>query len=158
MVETDIDDDKRTGVIILKPNHSWTWRANVFFLSILFGVSFSIAVGFLSIGAWVVLPFSALEMLVVAICIHYCAKQCSRQEVITVSDFEVRIERGIRHPSEQETFQCMWAKFFIGQPGHPWDPVRVSIRSHGMESEIGSFLNHQDKENLLGQLKRIVPA
>ncbi len=158
MIVTDIDDYTRTGIIILRPNHSWSWRANVLLLSTLMGVSFTIAFSFLLAGAWVILPFSILEMAVVAICIHYCVKQCARQEVITVSDYEVRIERGIRRPSEQETFQRMWAKFFVTTPKHPWDPVTLSIRSHGNESEIGSFLNRRDKNNLVHQIKRLVPA
>jgi len=158
MVVAEIDDNSRTGVIILRPNNSWSWRANVLFMSVLMGVSMSIAFGFLMAGAWVVLPFSVLEMSVVAYCIYYCAKQCARQEVIIVSDYEVRIERGIRAPAEQETFQRMWAKFFVESPRHPWDPVSLFIRSHGQESEIGSFLSRRDKHNLVSMLKRVVPA
>lgn len=158
MVVFDIDDDSRTGVIILRPNHSWSWRANLIFLSILMGVSFSIAVGFLLAGAWVILPFSLLEMTFLALCIHYCVKQCARQEVITVSDYEVVIERGIKSASEQLSFQRVWAKFFVESPRHPWDPVALFIRSHGEEFEIGSFLNNSDKQNLVGLLKRVVPA
>lgn len=157
MVVTDIDESRRTGVIILRPNHSWSWKANVLFLSVLMGVSMSIAVGFLLAGAWVVLPFTIIEMTVVALCIHYCVKQCSRQEVITVSDYEVRIERGINGPTELETYQRLWAQFFVHQPRHPWDPPTLGIRSHGVASEIGSFLNRRDKHDLLVQLKRVVP-
>ena len=70
MVVAEIDDNSRTGIIILRPNNSWSWRANVLFLSVLMGVSMSIAFGFLLAGAWVVLPFSLLEMAVVAYCIY----------------------------------------------------------------------------------------
>jgi uncharacterized membrane protein len=158
MVVTEIDEASRTGIIILRPNHSWSWKANVLFLSILMGVSLSIATGFLMAGAWVIMPFSILEMTVVALCIHYCVRQCARQEVIIISDSEVKIERGINRPSQQESFQRMWAKFFVRSPNHPWDPVKLSIRSHGIESEIGSFLSRRDKHNLISQLKRVVPA
>lgn len=158
MVVTNIDDNSRTGTIILQPNHSWSWRANVLFLSILIGVSFSIAIGFLLAGAWVILPFSILEMTMVALSIRYCVRQCARQEVITISDYEVKIEHGIRNPSKQQTFQRMWAKFFVVKPRHPWDPVTLSIRSHGQELEIGSFLSRGDKDNLVAQLRRVTPA
>ncbi len=158
MILADIDDQNRTGVIILRPNHSWSWRANVLFLSVLMGVSLSIAFGFLMAGAWVILPFSVLEMAVVALCIHYCVKQCSRQEVITISDHEVRIESGIRVATNAETYQRMWAKFFVQKPKHPWDPASLVIRSHGRELEIGSFLNRRDKHDLVKMLKRVVPA
>ena len=57
MVFTDIDDDSRTGIIVLRPNHSWSWRANLWFLTVFFCLSLTIAVSFLLAGAWVVLPF-----------------------------------------------------------------------------------------------------
>ena len=141
MVLTDIDDSTRTGIIILRPNSSWSWRANVLFLSIFMGVSLSIAFGFLLAGAWVVMPYSLLEIAVITYCIHYCVRQCSRQEVITISDHEVRIESGIQTPSRQQTFQRMWAKFFVQRPRRPWETLTLSIRSHGMEIEFGCFLS-----------------
>ena len=155
MVIADIDDKRRTGIIILRPDNSWSWRANLVFLSVLMLVSLAIALGFLMAGAWVVLPFSVLELSVVAGCVYYCAKQRSRQEVIRISDFEVRVERGIRKPATQESFRRLWSKFFVQTPRHPWDPVGLVIRSHGRESEIGSFLGRTDKRKLVAMLKQV---
>jgi len=158
MVLTNIDDKSGTGIIILRPNHSWSWHANVLFLSVFMGISLSIALGFLFAGAWVVVPYSVLEITVVALCLHYCVRQCSRQEVITISDYQVTIEKGIRRPLSQLTFHRMWAKFFVQQPSRPWGSLTLSIRSHGQETEIGSFLNRHDKDSLLNALKRVVPS
>jgi uncharacterized membrane protein len=158
MILTDIDDSNKTGVIVLRPNNSWSWRANVLFLSVLMGVSISIATGFLIAGAWLVMPFTLLELTVVTLCLHYCVRQCARQEVIIVSDHKVLIESGIRRPTNRQIFHRMWAKFFVQKPKHPWDPLTLSIRSHGKELEIGSFLNRRDKQDLINELKRVVPA
>ncbi len=158
MVVTNINETSRTGTIILRPNHSWSWRANVLFLSILMCVSMTIAFGFLFVGAWVILPFSILEMTVVALCIRYCVKQCRRQEVITISDYEVKIEQGITGPSHVQTFMKLWATWLVQKPRHPWDPVSLVIRSHGQELEVGSFLNQRDKSNLVSQLKKVTSA
>ena len=158
MVVTDINETSRTGTIILRPNHSWSWRANVLFLSVLMGLSMTIALGFLLAGAWVILPFSILEMTAVALCIHYCVKQCKRQEVITISDYEVKIEQGIEGPSNVRTFIRVWATWHVQKPRHPWDPASLVIRSHGQEMEIGSFLNRRDKTDLVSQLKKVTPA
>ncbi len=157
MILTDIDDSTNTGVIVLRPNNSWSWRANVLFLSVFMAVSLTIATGFLIAGAWVILPFSLLEITVVGACIHYCVRQCSRQEVITVTDHEVTIEAGVSKPDNQKTFQRAWAKFFVHKPRRPWENPTLSIRSHGQTTEIGSFLNRRDKEDLVSQLRRIVP-
>ncbi|MFT6316904.1 MAG: putative membrane protein, partial [Candidatus Azotimanducaceae bacterium] len=37
-------------------------------------------------------------------------------------------------------------------------PDIVSIRSHGKEMEIGSFLNKPDKSQLIAHLRRVVYA
>jgi uncharacterized membrane protein len=158
MIEADIDDRSHTGRIILKPNASWTWRANLWLLYTLMALSFSIGTAFLLVGAWVILPYSAVEMSVLALCIYYCVRQCNRQEVITVSEHEVQIERGIRRPVERWQYHRTWARFLVKAPAHPWRPTVVTIRSHGKELEIGSFLNDPDKTALISQLKRVVPA
>lgn len=157
MVLTDIDDTTNTGVIVLRPNHSWSWRANVLFLSVFMGVSLAIGMGFLLAGAWVIMPYSLLEITVVGLCIHYCVKQCSRQEVITVTDHEVTIESGVKKPAKSQRFNRMWSKFFVQKPSRPWDSMILGIRSHGIETEIGSFLNRSDKDDLVSQLRRVVP-
>ena len=155
MIITDIDETHQTGTIVLRPNSSWSWHANLLFLSILMLVSLTIGFSFLIAGAWLVLPFSVLEMTFVVLCIHYCVRQCSRQEVIRISDHEVRIERGIREASQKETFQRIWAKFLVQPPKHPWDPAALFIQSHGRKAEIGSFLNRRDKYKLVSLLKQL---
>lgn len=158
MVDANIDEVAHTGTIILKPNASWSWRANLYLLYTLMGVSLSIGTAFLFAGAWVILPYSILEMVVLGLCIFYCVRQCNRQEVITISEHEVMIERGIYHPVQSWNYYRIWAQFMVKSPRHPWDPAVVSIRSHGAELEIGSFLSRRDKTQLIAQLKRVVTS
>ncbi len=158
MVIVEIDDESHTGQIILQPNYSWSWQFNLYLLYTLMGISLTIGIGFLLMGAWVILPYSILEMLFLLACMYYCVLQCSKLEVITVSQHEVRIEKGFRRPSERWDYKRLWAKFLVQPPKHPWDPAIVSIRSHGNELELGSFLNRRDKQELIAQLKRVVPA
>ena len=96
MVELDIDDTTQTGQIVLRPNASGTWRFNLYLLYTLMIVSGTVSVGFLIAGAWMILPFSIIEMGALAACMFYCNRQCHRQEVITVSDDLVSIEQGVR--------------------------------------------------------------
>ena len=120
------------------------------------GISLTIGIGFLIQGAWLVLPFSVLEMLFLAGCIYYCVLKCDRQEVITISEHEVLIESGRKRAEQTRQFNRSWSQFLISTPNHPWDPKIVRIRSHGKELEIGSFLNQKDKSELVGMLKRVV--
>lgn len=156
MVEATIDDSSHTGRIILKPNASWSWRANLYLLYTLMAISLTIGFGFLLMGAWLILPYSILEMTVLALCIYYCVLKCNRQEVITISEYEVEIQRGIYRPMESWNFHRVWSQFLVKAPRHRWDPAVVSIRSHGKELEIGSFLSRRDKSRLIEQLRRVV--
>ena len=120
------------------------------------GISVLINLWLLAIGIWVVLPYSILELSVLWLCIYYCVYRCNLQEVITISQFEVLIEKGYLKAVESHNYNRSWAQFTVRKEKHPWDPKVVSIRSHGEEMEIGSFLNKQDKEVLIRELKRVV--
>ncbi|MBD3649675.1 MAG: DUF2244 domain-containing protein [Pseudomonadales bacterium] len=156
MVSTNLDTKARTWRIVLRPNQSWGWHANLYILYTLIAVSTSIGLTFAVMGAWPVLPWSMLEMLVLALCLYHCAVQCNRQEVLTITEDKVILERGLRRPSESHVYHRVWSRFLIERPPHPWDPARVSIRSHGQQEEIGSFLSQRDKSALITELRDIV--
>lgn len=158
MIDAQIDDSSHTGQIILKPNASFTWQANLYLLYTLMAISLVVGVGFAIMGAWMILPYSVLELSILAVCIYLCVQKCNRQEVITVKEHEVLIEKGIRNPSETWSYHRLWAKFLVRPAKHPWDAQVVSIASHGKELELGSFLNRDDKIQLIALLKRVVPS
>lgn len=158
MVEARIDESAHTGQIVLRPNASWSWRANLYLLYTLTAVSVCFGVFFLFMGAWVILLYSLLELSVLGACLWYVVRQCNRQEVITITDHEVTVQRGIREPEESRNWHRVWAQFLIKPARHPWDPAVVSIRSHGEEYEIGSFLSKKDKAALISELRKIVSA
>lgn len=158
MVEAHIDESAHTGRIILRPNSSWSWKANLYLLYTLTAVSVSFGLFFLFMGAWVILPYSLLELSVLGFCLWYVVRQCNVQEVITISEHEVSVQRGIREPEESRNYHRVWAQFLIKPAKHPWDPAVVSIRSHGEEHEIGSFLSKKDKAALISELRKIVSA
>lgn len=156
MVVFDYDADARTGRIVLRPNRSWTWRANLLFLGVLAAVSLSIGTTFLLNGYWMILPFSLLELGALAFCLWYCVRMTHRQEVLTFSDDELTIEAGIDAPQTRRVFKRLFARFFVRRPRHPWYRTRIAVRSHGEEVTIGDFLNHDDKKDLVRALRRMV--
>lgn len=156
MVEAYINESDGNGRIILRPNASWTWHANVCLLGALAIISLSIGIGFLVMGAWVILPFSVLELVIVSACFYYCVRQCRMQQVINFSGDQVVIEYGIKAPTRVMSFSRTWAKFLVEAPAHPWWRRRVIIRSHEREQELGGFLSEKDREHLVGYLRKTV--
>ena len=43
-------------------------------------------------------------------------------------------------------------------PRHPWYPSRVALRYRDEEYEIGKYLNTEEKQTLITELKRMVAA
>ena len=156
MIESRTNEETHSTIVVLRPNNSLTWKLNLVLLLVVAGVSLSIALSFLIAGAWVILPFSLVELILLALCIHYVAKQCARQEVITISEYEVIVEMGIRKPTKKACFQRIWSKFFVRAGKRAQDPEKVVIRSHGDELELGEFLNKEDKADLIKILRRTV--
>ena len=77
------------------------------------------------------------------------------KEVITFDDDYVLVERGRDNVEESWKYHRPWTRVFVRKKarGHL---KQVFIRAHGKELELGSFLNKQDKEILIKDLKDVV--
>jgi uncharacterized membrane protein len=156
MVTVRFDETLGIGRIVLRPNRSWTWRANTYLLATLMLVSTLIAGGFALRGMWMVLPFSTLEMSVLLACLYYCVRRTHRQEVLTFSAQDLVVEQGHHRPERTVRFERFWTRVFVEHGPHPWYADRIALRSRGREVEIGSFLSAPDKEDLVKEIRRII--
>lgn len=156
MVETSFDRHDHTGRIVLRPNNSWTWRANVWLVYTLMAISATIAIGFMMQGLWMVLPFSVLEMAVLLACLYYCVRRTHLQEVLTFSPEELVLERGHDHPEHTYRFHRFFTRVFVEPPSHRWYTSRVAIHHRGDRVEIGEFLNASDKLDLVREIRLMI--
>ena len=147
---------KSVGQIVLQPNHSLSWRALKYFLAFMMILSFGIAIAFLFLGYWLVLPFTGLEMGVLSYCLWLCLRRGSLQEVITFSAEEVRLETGIDAPNQTETWERFFTQIHVTQAIHPWYRKTVALVHRGNSFEIGSFLTSPEKEELIKSLYDMV--
>ena len=155
MVESWITPALDEAHIVLRPNRSWTWQANLALFYTLAAVSLTIGVSFLAQGLWMILPFNVLELTVVFLCLRYLLRRTRQQEVITFTDDEVRIECGADAPERVTTFVRHWAQIQVTPP-RPSKRRRIAIRSRETEQDIGAFLNDDDQTLLVAELRRIV--
>lgn len=119
-------------------------------------VSFGIATACTLMGAWPVLPFAGLEMLVLGICLYLTARRGALCEVVSIHDDVIEIQRGRSAPVQVCSFQRAWARVVMWRPRSGWLPSRLTIRSHGREVEIGAELNEDEKESLARELRRVI--
>ena len=141
---------------MLRPNRSWTWRANVYFVATLMIVSLAVAIAFTWNGMWVILPFTVLELTVLAAALYYCVRRTHTTEVLTLSRHRLVLERGISRPSQRLDFDRYFSRFFVRAPRHPWYRKKIALRCRSEEHEVGSFLTDEEKDDLVQQLRRMI--
>lgn len=144
------------GRIILRPNNSLTWRAAKWFLAGLAGISFTIAAMFLWQGYWVILPFTAIEMSIIALCFRIIARRTRQQQIIAMSADELVFETGANQVERRYVWERFFTRILISQPPHPWHAVRIEVRHRNETIELGQFLAGDEKQELAKLLRSLV--
>lgn len=156
MISSEYQTDDNTGQVILKPNRSWTWRANLALLGTLATVSLSIAIAFAAQGAWMILPFTVIELTIVGWCMYYCVRRAYQQEVLLFSSDELIVEKGARRVEQRWRFERFFTRFAIQPPSYPGHQKRVWVSSKDAELEIGEFLRDDEKDELIRTLRNMI--
>ena len=144
--------------IIARPNNSLSVDDSVKLLAALAGIALVVALGFLHIGAWLVLPFAGLEIMAFAYAFHTVYLHADDFESITIENDRVVVEK--RNVKEVTTtvFQRYWAQVNVrdvamikGSNGK----CGLFISSHGNEVEFGrNFINDEQRSQLARDLRQ----
>lgn len=156
MVETTINEDNGSATIVLRPNNSASWQFNMSIVASLTFIAFCMSAYLALQGLWLVLPFAALTIIFLFSCLYIRLRANLRTEVISFDKNTVVVEKGCYQVEKSWKYHRLWTKIFVKEPVNRGHPKQIFIRSHGKELELGSFLNKQDKEILIKNLKNIV--
>lgn len=151
MVKTSQRGDRH--VISLFPNRSasWqeTWRLTLCIVStcLLVGVACTIQ------GAWMILPFSILQAILVAWVMYRVSCHTHQRQVISFGQDDVIIEQGLRFPQRRWVLKRSAAHLSITEPRHPLDGIRIQVFDPRHSVEVGAFLNADDRRLALASLR-----
>ncbi len=151
MVSVSLDDGR--GLIILRPNRSADWRANRLLWLLVAAHSLLITAGFALAGAWMILPFAGVELLVLGAALWFVNRKCSHQEVITLDGAVLAIEKGVERPQRHWRFTTGETSVSVHDAPYPNDPPRISLCSRGEKVDIGGFLGLEERRELLMRLR-----
>jgi len=155
LVATQYENNRDAGSFLVRPNCSLSWRGALRFYSGMVVVTFGIAIAFAMKGAWLILPFAGLEMLVLGIALYMVARRNASWQSISVSEDLVEVvEHGLN--DEQQSFQRAWASVVHEQPRINGHPSRLLIRSHGRSLEVGACLGESEKAYLAHELGKVM--
>ena len=150
---TNIDHDlPKLQQFIVRRNQSLSWRGNKLFIYFMATISLGIAGMFALQGLWLILPFAGLEILALTIGLYMCSLRCRDQEVVTISDDVVTVEKGRQNPKEAWQFERAWIKLELIKSPLQGHPSKLLIRCKGKETEIGRCLTNDERKGLSGSL------
>jgi uncharacterized membrane protein len=137
---------------ISRPNRSLTRAQQQQVFWGLAGVCFAIASVFAALGYWLVLPFAGLEIGLLAWAFEAIRARESDFESVTIRGDTLILEWHDGKRSGRREMNRHWARVICHcrRSGR----CRVSLRSHGRETELGQFLSDEGRLALAQMLRR----
>jgi uncharacterized membrane protein len=137
----------------LQPNCSMSWRGLQFVMGLLWAISAFVAYWAWQLGAWMVMPFSGLEMLLVTGAFYYCAVRARTCEEVALDAEQIRVRRGARELKSEAFLPRHWAQVELRRDPRRWYPTRLLLRSHGRAIEIARNLMDEERALLARDLR-----
>jgi uncharacterized membrane protein len=122
-------------------------RSRVF--AFVFAVSIGIAAAFATFGAWLILPFAGLEMLVLYLAFREIGRRASDYERIAIGSEQVRVESCEIGRLRRDALSRQWARVVASRDGR-----YLALRSHGRELVIGRHRSDEQRLELARALAR----
>src|SRR5687768_8795155 len=126
--------------VMARRNNSLSSSGRLLIFGFFVLVSVGIAVAFgLIFGAWPILPFAGLEMVVLYLAFRYIDRHAGDYERVAIMGDRLQIE--VMDGGHLSRFDCN--RYWAGVVGD--GRSRLALRSHGREFEIGRHLNEQQR-------------
>ncbi len=141
--------------VIVRPNRTLTrWGMTVLF-AVLTLVVLTIGIGFTLAGAWPVLPFASLEMLVVGFVLYRLFRHLDDHEQIIVDRERVTVIRCRGRRERRHEFQRYWTRVVL-ERRRGWYPSQLKVGSHGRFVVIAADVNERERESLSATLNNFL--
>jgi len=136
----------------VSPNCSlgWVWMKRVFLFFAL--CLATVTAYFMSLGAWLVLPFAGLELLVLGVGIYANARWSARRELVILEDNQLRVLQGLSRLQEVACMPRHWTRVNLRKDPRGWYPSRLLLECHGRRVEIGQSLVESERIQLADDL------
>lgn len=146
---------------LLYPNRSLPPLGFAVVMGIVITVNFTLGVYFAAIGAWPVIGFCGLDILLVWLAFKISYRQGRLHERIRLTSDELLVSRVL--PSGHESrwrLQPYWTSIDVVRPeGHD---AQVRVKSRGRTLIVGSFLSPKERvalgETLRAEIKKAISA
>lgn len=119
-------------------------------------VAIIVALRFWLLGAWVVLPMTALELSLLGIAFLVVERKTRFCETIELTEESVSVVQKDWKSSRKWCYPRYWVQVIFSEDPKGWYPSRLYLRSHGDTLEIGACLNEGERFQLSQHLKDMI--
>jgi uncharacterized membrane protein len=142
----------------LTPYRSLNRRGFLILMGALGAISFAAGAVFVALGAWPVMGFFGLDVLVVYVAFRLNYDQARAFEEVHVSATDVRLVRTDPRGAVSEVhFNPAWVRLEVKRVEDE-GVVGLDLVSHGRATPVGAFLNPPDRETFAEALGRALAA
>lgn len=134
---------------VARRNNSLSSSGRLLVFAFIFFVSVGIAAAFAAFGAWLVLPFAGLEMLVLYLAFRQVDRHAADYERVAIDGGRVEVEQFEAGRTHRHELSRYWARVVLEPDGS-----RLALRSHGREIEIGRHMSDEERRDLARSLER----
>jgi len=133
--------------INLMPNNSSSLNENFVFFGFLSLICLTFGIGFFFVGATMILPFAGLEVLALILILRINRNWLNQKQVICLDKLYVKIIKD----NKEMVFDRFLSKFLIEENN---SKKSIYLKCNEEKIEIGSFLNEDEKKELIDVLKK----
>jgi uncharacterized membrane protein len=105
-------------------------------------------------GAWLVMPFAGLEVLVLVLVLRKVLRESRWMQVITIESELIKVEEGETGPEKTWTFDRTHSHVEVHESSIPADSIQMRLMDSQKNIELGVFLNHQDLQSVRNEMEK----
>ena len=140
---------KSEYALAARRNNSLTSFDRIFAFGLIAMVSLGIAIAFACLGAWMILPFAGIEVLVLYCAWRWIERHANDYELLTITGDSVEIEVADIGRLQRFEFNRWWTQVVCARDGGS-----LALRSHGKEIQFGRHLTNEQRLLAAGALRR----
>ncbi len=153
MTEAGEDREPLLFDALLTPHRSLSPRGFAVLMAAICVVSFSAGLGFFLAGAWPVIGFLGLDVLLIYVAFRVNIRRGRMYESLRLTRAALTVQR-VDHwgKATRWLFQPTWLQVMIDEP--PRHESQLTLRSHGRSVTVGAFLTPAERLDVARALRR----
>lgn len=144
----------KNWVVTLTPYRSLSRRGFIAVMSLIGGLNFVAGIVFFAIGAWPVVGFCGLDVLLIWWAFHVNFADAKRAERIEITETELLLDGHVKGQAfPQLRFNRHWVRVELQEDEERELIGSLFLRSYGLCIEIGGFLAPDERKALARELR-----